>query len=344
MFVVIKKLCLLVSASLFILVGCESKEVVQEEPPVQNIEEPKEEIVEESETIGIPAPLTGVGYEEVKNDRPIAVIINNDIKARPQSGLHKADIVYEVLAEGDITRLIAIYQSEMPEVVGPVRSARDYFIDLANGYQTLFVFHGWSPAAKERIEAGAIDGINGLFYDGSLFKRASFRKAPHNSYITYENIKKGADQLHFDIEKEITPLSFTGTDSVTGEETAQVKIDYSSRQATHVEYIFNTEKQHYVRYSGGEKTTDLETLEDIVAHNIFIVEASHTVIDDKGRRDIDLSSGGKAILVQAGVRNEVEWRTIEGRIIPFTNDQPISFVPGKTWINIVPSLGAVHFE
>ncbi|MHC8520306.1 DUF3048 N-terminal domain-containing protein [Rossellomorea sp. H39__3] len=140
------------------------------------------------------SPLTGEVQDE-GDGRSIAVMINNHPKARPQSGLSKADIVYEILAEGNITRFLAIFQSERPENVGPVRSARDYYISLAKGYDSLFIAHGYSPDAKKILQGGSVDNLNGISYDGTLFKRASSRKAPHNSYITFENIKKGADDL-----------------------------------------------------------------------------------------------------------------------------------------------------
>ncbi|CAM5214030.1 hypothetical protein UACE39S_04412 [Ureibacillus acetophenoni] len=71
------------------------------------------------------------------NMRPIIATINNHPAARPQSGLGSADVVYEMLAEGDVTRFLALYQSELPEKIGPVRSARDYFIEIALGLDAL---------------------------------------------------------------------------------------------------------------------------------------------------------------------------------------------------------------
>lgn len=116
------------------------------------------------------APLTGLKTEQkLAERRPIAVAVNNHPKARPQSGLSKADVVIEALAEGRITRFLAIFQSEMPETVGPVRSAREYFVTLSSGFNSIFVHHGWSPGAKKQLESGAYDYINGLDFDGSLF-------------------------------------------------------------------------------------------------------------------------------------------------------------------------------
>src|SRR5690606_38268173 len=107
----------------------------------KEVEEPKDEPTDtEVETEVEPEeieyknvfPLTGIKTNEPVNNRIVGVMINNHSSARPQSGLSQADIVYEILAEGPITRFIAFYHSETPEVVGPVRSAREYYGKLAN--------------------------------------------------------------------------------------------------------------------------------------------------------------------------------------------------------------------
>ena len=174
-------------------------------------------------------PLTGIASKTETDGRAIAVMINNHPKARPQSGLNKADIVYEILAEGDITRFLAVFQSEMPENIGPVRSARDYYIELAKGFNASLL-----PTAivrkQKMLDQGYIDNLNGMVYDGTLFQRADFRLAPHNSYITYENILKGAKQKNYSMDE--TPPAFTflteeESKSIVGEEAKSVMISYS---------------------------------------------------------------------------------------------------------------------
>ncbi|CAG9621349.1 Putative lipoprotein YerB [Sutcliffiella rhizosphaerae] len=332
---------LVMVALAIMLVGCQSDDSRNEPSQGDQRDEVTENVAQVER-----APLSGEITEIKKDTRPFAVMVNNDEKARPQSGLHKADIVYEILAEGDITRFLAIFHSELPDTVGPVRSARDYFVDLTKGYNALYVFHGWSPAAKEKIEAGEVDGINGLSYDGTLFNRASFRKAPHNSYITSENIEKGATMLNYSLEATVPPLLFLKeeeTNDLNGTTTDYVKIEYSSRQTTHVEYKYNHTNDHYVRYSAGEKLTDLDTLEEISAANILIVETEHTVLDKQGRRFIDIESGGQAVLIQKGIRYDLEWKMAEGKILPFANGQQVPLAPGKTWIQVVPNLNIVSY-
>jgi hypothetical protein len=288
-------------------------------------------------------PLTGIKTEQKPNHRVIAVMINNHPKARPQSGLHKADIVYEVLAEGDVTRFLALYQSEKPEKVGPIRSARDYYIELSKGYDALYICHGWSLEAKEMLQSGKVDYLNGLFYDGTLFQRASFRKAPHNSYITFTNIEKGAKQQGFSLEAETEPLPFL-TSELQGAAAQEVNLSYSRRSYAQVKYKYDAAQHKYIRYSGGKQTIDYDTEQPVLIDNVFIVEMKHTVVDEAGRRDIDLTSGGKGYLFQKGIVREVEWKNVDGRILPYENGIPIGFVSGKTWINIIPKLSVVHYQ
>jgi hypothetical protein len=333
---------------LILVVGCTKEETAPlvEEPIVEEEtkEDSKKDEKEEEEVIPEFTnvyPLTGIGTNNEVNQRTIAVMINNHPKARQQTGLTKADVVYEVLAEGNVTRFLAIFQSEMPENIGPVRSARDYYIDLSKGYQAFYICHGFSPEAQAMLKDGVVDSLNGLYHDGTLFKRAKHRKAPHNSYITFENITKGAGKKNYALTQTIDPLPFLTSEeiaTITGENGENVRIAYSKSAFSIVEYKYDQEKQKYERYSDEERTEDFETKEPVLIDNLLIVETSHKVVDSVGRRDINLTSGGKAYLLQKGKLQKVEWENKGGRIVPYLNGKVVGLVPGKTWINIVPKL------
>lgn len=284
-------------------------------------------------------PLTGEGTVIEPQARAVAVVINNHPQARPQSGLHKADIIYELLAEGEVTRFLAIYQSEQEGVVGPVRSARHYHIELAKGYGALFIAHGYSPQAKRMLDSGYINHINGMQYDGTLFKRSSARRAPHNSYISFENIYKGAERLHYAMNTPPSPLKFLSSDAIdnlTGTEAARATVAFSKNPSFHASFKFDEELGKYKRYVGNTVTADLETGEPVLLDNVLIIEASHRVLDQAGRREINLTSGGPAYLLQNGLWRKLEWRNIDGRILPFENGEIAGLVPGKTWICVIP--------
>lgn len=333
---------LAVAASVILLVsGCSNKDKAEDDnKETDNIAEEVPKDISEGKELPFHFPLSGVGTAEEVNDRSVAVMINNHPKARPQSGLDKADVVYELLAEGDVTRFLAIFQSEKPEKVGPVRSARDYYIELAKGYDSLYVAHGNSPDAKDLLDSGYIDNLNGLYYDGTLFERASFRKAPHNSYITYENVLKGAEEKQYDMEEAPSPLPFLTKDemeAIEGEAANSVMVSYLDNDLFNVVYEYDEGQEKYKRYSNDELTADYDSGDPVLLDNIFIVETDHNVVDNKGRREINLTSGGRGYLLQKGNWKEVEWKNIDGRILPILNGKEAGFVPGKTWINFIPS-------
>ena len=344
-----KKWLAISAVVLLLTVGCSKKETVVEENEEPN-QEVQEDPKQEEKELAFHYPLTGVGSEEEVEGRAVAVMVNNDPAARQQSGLHRADIIYEILAEGNVTRFLAIYQSEKPEIIGPVRSARDYYIELAKGYDSLYIAHGNSESARKLLDKGYIDNLNGLYYDGTLFKRVNFRKAPHNSYITFDNILKGAKQNDYDMEQEPDSLTFLTDDemkNLSGENAQKISISYYDEIFSST-LEFNESTGKYTRFSNGEQTVDYDSKEPVLIDNLFIIETDHKILNDVGHRDIDLTSGGSAYLFQNGKMISVQWKNDDGKILPYLNGKPVGFVPGKTWINVIPTNSgldsAVSFE
>lgn len=281
-------------------------------------------------------PLTGEETTEEITDRIIAVMVNNHPKARPQTGLSQADIVFEILAEGHITRLMALYQSNFPDRVGPVRSARPYYFDLANDYNAIYVYHGAANFIEDRIQSGAVEGLNGMYYDNDkeLFERTSDRVAPHNSYTIMDGIFENAVENGYLIETEYEPLPFNDEKEVEGDPAKEVEFSYGNNS---VKYVYDETEEHYFRYSDGAQTIENENSNPVELENILILETTHKVIDNAGRREIDLASGGNALLLQRGKVQHVQWERIDGRIIPTLDGNPVPFLPGQTWINVIPT-------
>ncbi|PSL47048.1 Protein of unknown function (DUF3048) [Salsuginibacillus halophilus] len=282
-------------------------------------------------------PLTGLpaDNEEAAAERPVAVTINNHPDARPQSGLNQADVVYEMLAEGEVTRMVALYQSEWPEVFGPVRSARDYHIDVARGFDSVFVTHGGSPSALSRLGAGEIPSLNGLHYEGTLFEREAHRQAPHNSYISADHLEEGIREEGIEQERAINSLSFSEDEpDVSSSEAFEAEITYPQGQYN-VTYTFDETEEAYMRSSDGDETVDERTSERIGAENIFIMSASHNVIDDEGRRDISLQEGGRGYLLRGGEMYDVDWINQDGRLVPAVEGEEVPLAPGQTWVNVL---------
>jgi hypothetical protein len=336
-----KKWAVAAAAVLLLISGCSDKKETATKP--QEKEKVVDKVVEkeeEKQEVAYYFPLTGVKSEIQTEGRAVAVMINNHPKARPQSGLNKADIVYELLAEGDVTRFLAVFQSEQPGNIGPIRSARDYYIELAKGLNALYIAHGYSPEAKLMLDNNYVDNINGMAYDGTLFKRSSSRKAPHNSYITFENVMKGAELKQISLATNPPSFKFLteeGQKNLTGNDAKSVMISYSKGGVSNSIYDFDPALGKYKRFIDGEQSVDLESGQPVLLDNLFIVEAAHKVIDSEGRRDINMKSGGKAYLVQMGKVNEITWENRDGRIVPVKDGAEVPLVPGKTWVNVVPA-------
>ncbi|WP_066186287.1 MULTISPECIES: DUF3048 domain-containing protein [Gracilibacillus] len=318
-----------------LLAACSSNDEEQqtgEENPSSDQEDPSAKQQEASVY-----PLTGEETDAEVMDRIVAVMVNNHPKARPQTGLAQADITFEILAEGNITRFLALYQSDMPDRVGPVRSARPYYFDLAEGYDAIYVYHGAANFIEEMIQNGSVQGLNGMYYDNdkALFERSAERVAPHNSYTIFDGIYQEAEEQGYSLESSYQPLSFLAEDEeVTGEEATEIAFAYAS--TNRIRYQYNSDSEKYQRYSDDELTVEYADDQPIELDNILFIEAAHQVVDDAGRREIDLESGGDALLLQQGKVQYVQWERNNGRIIPMKDGEPVSFVPGQTWINVIP--------
>ncbi|GAB2547424.1 DUF3048 domain-containing protein [Gracilibacillus alcaliphilus] len=283
-------------------------------------------------------PLTGVEAEAEVTDRVIAVMVNNHSDARPQTGLSQADIIFEILSEGNITRFMALYQSDIPEQVGPVRSARPYYVDLAQKYDAIYIYHGAANFIEDMIQAEATESLNGMYYDNDhvLFERSTDREAPHNSYVWFDGIYQYAEDQGFPLEANYTSLPFLyGGGSINGEDGSEISYAYDS--TNQIRYQYDTELEQYYRYSDGEQTVEYEDQQPVTLDNVFFVEAEHQVMDKEGRREIDLESGGDALLLQRGKVQHVQWEQNDGKIVPTKDGEPVPFIPGQTWINIIPT-------
>lgn len=329
------KFYLLIVAMLLVVMSACSKSEETKQPSSNG--EPSE-----PEEVNI-FPFTGLETNEEIDQRAYAVMVNNQVQARPQTGLSKADIVFEMLTESDITRFMAIYQSTPPEVVGPVRSAREYYFTLAEGYNAIYVYHGAADFINDMINSRGIDNLPGANYDndGHLFVRESFRKAPHNSYFQFGAANEIAEERGYETTANYDPMLFLAADEdVSGDEAKHVKINYFAKKPV-IEYVYDDVSGKYNRFDDDVQTIELNDETPIQVDNILIVETDHQVIDAQQRRSIDIDSGGTAYLLQKGKIQYVEWENRDGRIVPVKDGQVIPFVPGQTWINFVPSTPSI---
>lgn len=299
-----------------------------------------DEPITEPTALPYEGPLNGIKLEKVADARPIVVMINNFAAARPQSGLTNADVIWEVLAEGGITRLIAVFQSTsaISDTIGPVRSIRPYLIDIGDSYGAVLAHAGASNdgyAVLQRQDKPYLDEISNA---GSYFWRSKERKAPHNLYSSLEKLREGAEKKKYSKDKQVPPYLFAEAGSTeVGVPASDITISFMLKKYN-VGYKFDSGSGLYKRSIGDEPHIDLNNNEQLSGTNLVVLGANHKTLDNEGRLAVDLSTGGSAILFQKGKAIEAEWvRAPDGMIRIVKNGQELPFVPGKTFFHIVPN-------
>ena len=277
--------------------------------------------------------------------RPISIMIENSEKARPQTGLDKANIVYEVLAEGGITRYLAVYYDKDAETVGPVRSARPYFISKALEHQAIYVHVGGSEEAYNFIKTEKIDDIN-EFVDFQPFWRSTDRQPPHNLYTSTIKLRKEANKLGYIemIKKEDYQFETDRNEKLTGRQADFIVIPYNSIYT--VSYKYQPESMKYLRFINGEPHIDANTKEQLSIDNVVIQFANTKVIDEEGRLAIDFIGKGKGLIFFKGSSEEIIWKKEDlGARTVFLDKEGnrLAFTPGNIWIQIVSSDLEIHY-
>jgi hypothetical protein len=279
----------------------------------------------------------------IAQTRPIAVMVENYPDARPQSGLLDADLVYEALAEGGITRFEAIFQTKDSANIGPIRSVREYYAEIANELGASLVHVGGSDAALQKLASGEYANVTDInqFYYGAYFHRISARLAPHNVYTSIETLKKwladkNANQkANFETWKfkdDANPLPQTPIGSVSINFST---IDYK------VTYRYDSTTNTYKRFLAGKSHTDAETKQQFSPKNIIVqfVKTVDIPNDPKLRIDVTLTGQGKAIVFQDGKAIPGTWKKTGNQRTRYydSSGQEIAFNRGQSWIELVPS-------
>lgn len=276
--------------------------------------------------------------------RAMMVSIENTSKARPQSGICKAPIVYEFLVEGGITRFLALYRSEIPDKIGPIRSVRPYMIDIAKEYNALLLHAGASPEGFQILENTDYTNLDQI-YNGKYYWRSQQKPNPHNLYTGEYRINEYLNNMlgveydnRFNFE-EIMIIS--NTKSKAEEITINYWGDYN------VIYNYSPEENAYYRYLGDLDTPHFcENNTQITVKNIIVQFVKTSVKDDAGRLTMDLEGSNKALYFRNGVVSEGYWEKEGENMTSFynDNDNEITVNPGNTWIQIVPTNTKITYE
>ncbi len=352
--------------SFVIFTGCKAETgeqtVIPEEQEEVTEEEQEEPIEEEyntteKEVTGNINILSGLEISEtVKNNRPLAIMVENSPDSRPQSGLIYADIVYEVVDEGGVTRYVAVYSSHDAEIVGPVRSARIYYAEIARSFDPVYVFWGTYPEAYESINTMDMDVLDGnsdayVPYTGSGWRDYSRSDiTEHTAFMSTPMLKEDASEFGYSLEGGQSPLRFKidASESERGN-ISDITIDFSYENFR-VDFKYDIANNNYQKYIAGYPHTDYETGSQITVNNVIVMitdiegpidQYGHMVVRTTGTKD-----AGKAFFFFDGIVTQGTWER-SSIFEPFeykdSEGKPALFNRGSTWVSIIQDTGRLNY-
>lgn len=304
----------------------------------------------ESVSITNARQIDGILVATAESNRvPACVMIENAAFSgvRPQSGLSAASVVYEVIVEGGITRLMAVFAGEQTDPVGPVRSARDTYLEFASEYNCGYVHAGGSYTAINAIPRFGLRDLDAL-RESRWFWRDAHKYSPHDLFTNtsnlYEAITTGhswTDSPTYESWKFVDDVDLPNDDSAT-------EINLGFGGSYDVTYTFNSEDGYYERINGGQNHTDSNTGKILTARNIIVQHVPEgDFIEGKGRVNFSVTGEGEVNIFRNGMLTTGIWKKADrlARTKFYTSDgQEIPLVRGNTWVEIVPDGYSVDWK
>ena len=338
--------------------GAEAEGSVAEAAVAEGAETPEigqimDMAVPETVRYGLRAPLTGEPTTDptLAQRRALAVKVGNGSRrSRPQAGLAAADIVFEMLNEGGRSRLMAVFHSEMPGRVGPVRSARtsdfDLLADLSRPYLASSGANTTVLAEMRRAErAGTIVDVGGM-RTFVPYSRDPARRSPYNLYFDSESLtdSDGAALRGGSLETPVVPLLDYGSFNPAGIAGANgVTVTYHRPTGNVVSHIWDAAVGGWVRIQSGDlmMTETGSGLREVAPVNVAVMWMTHRYAPSDAESPLTVSFGtGDALVLTAGAVHEAVWERSEDRAgfrFVDTAGNPLSLSPGSTWLLIANS-------
>jgi hypothetical protein len=296
----------------------------------------------------VPAPLTGrLVTPAAARRHVIAVMIDDQFEARPQSGLSSASVVWQAPAEGGIPRYMALFQEGSPKAVGPVRSSRYYFIAWASEWRSVYVHVGGSPQALALLRSAGGRGpvvydADGFRYEGRYLWRLPTRFAPHNVYTDAKNLRTMGKQVGAKA-LEYKPAWRFGPDKLLSlrPKGGSIVVSYLANRIT---YRYDRKTNTYPRGVTGEsKQTDASSEKRIAPKNVVVMVVSFAPLNDgskKHRLEAQLTGKGVAWIATNGRTIKGEWRkktmTSPTRFYD-KNGKQVTLTVGQTFVQVIPN-------
>ena len=282
--------------------------------------------------------------EEAKGKRPVAVMVNNIKAALPQYGVAQADIIFEVLVEGNQTRFMCLYgdYTQVPKICS-VRSARKYFPAISEGFDAIYIHWGMADPIAEYIDSLGLTRYDGNNDGNGLYGRDKDRKAAgysleHTGYFDGTKLvsvlEKNKERTDIEADKNSTAFLFNETATAPdGEECTKVTVKFGAATAV---LTYNEETNTYFKMHNGEKQIDGVTGNQLEFTNVFVLETEIGLDPNGTHKDVNWHEG-TGYYVSNGVAQEITFmkESEEGRLLLFDmNGKELSINPGKSYFAI----------
>ena len=285
-------------------------------------------------------------YDQDSNNRPIAIMIDNNVGSDLHKGLQDAYLSYEAIVEGGLSRIMVIYKDKDIDKIGPVRSSRHYFLDYALESDALYAHFGWSKYAQRDISSLGVNNINGL-YDSKPFWRVSDYYAPHNVFTSIDKLYSySKNNLNYDITSDNYELLKYNANEINlpkkySEDTRVIsttKVSFSYSGSETRSFTYDSTNKYYLRSMNNKAHVDATTGKQYHYKNIIIEKVSNSTLDSKGRQDLETTGSGDGYYITNGYAVPIKWykdsRNSKTKYM-YNNDE-IEVNDGNTFIEIVP--------
>lgn len=283
---------------------------------------------------------------------PLGVIIENELFSRPfQVGLSEADIVYETLAEGGITRFFAVFPPEYSGEMGPVRSARPYFLDWAHEYKSIFAHVGGSSEALYRLRREKLFDADQFIYD-KYFWRENVGKVAleHTMFTTGEKLRALIKEQGWVWERpDLSRFNRTGFKSNMSSETAtNISIDFGF-PTYRVQYQYDPSTNKYLRSQAKKPHIDHANQQQISPAAVVIQKVqSWSIGDSKGTIGIRTIGEGSVSVFESGRVTQGTWKknSLEEptRFFDQYGEEILFFPDGPLWIEVLPTTNSFSYN
>lgn len=302
---------------------------------LRDSEKPAAQTQSVSKPTTVQSKMTGLPVAPEVNDKQVtAVMIENSPDSRPQSGLLQAGFVFEAIAEGGITRFLALYQDTSSDYIGPVRSVRPYYLDVVASFDAAVAHVGGSPDALAKIKAMNIKDLD-QFQNPGAYERVRSRAAPHNVYTSSPKLEAIEQQKGF------TKSTYTGFEHAKKEEKAAtvtartINLNLSG-PLYNVAYTYDPATNSYPRSVGGVPQTDEKSGKQLAPKAIIAVETTRT---QNGVYSVyGMTGKGNVIIFQNGIAIGGTWERPQEKsqyVFKDANGAVIKLVPGQAWMTLV---------